>query len=163
MKILMKTNVKSDWQTVKDAFNATLLKKLTPPFPPARLVRYDGNSPGNLVEIELNFLIFKAYWVSIITAEQVGKNSYYFTDEGHRLPFFLKRWKHIHEIRENSNGAIIIDDIDYSSGYLLGDLILYPALWLQFMYRVPIYKKVFSSVANTTSVQLQQKDLDSPR
>ncbi|MCC5931774.1 MAG: hypothetical protein JJU28_21185 [Cyclobacteriaceae bacterium] len=144
MRIIIKTQVRSDWQTVKDAFNESLLKRLSPPFPPARLVRYDGNSPGNLIEIELNFLVFKAYWVSIITAEQENISGYSFTDEGYKLPFFLSRWKHIHKITENPNGTLIIDDIEFGTGYLLSDFILYPALWLQFMYRKPIYKKVFS-------------------
>jgi ligand-binding SRPBCC domain-containing protein len=145
MRILIKTRVQSDWQMVRKAFDESLLKRLSPPFPPARLVRYDGNSPGNLVEIELNFFFFKAYWVSIITDEQENKSSYSFTDEGHKLPFFLSRWKHIHKITKDSDGAIIIDDIEFGSGYLLSDLILYPGLWFQFIYRKPIYKRVFST------------------
>lgn len=143
MKILISTPVEQDYLSVKEGFNENLFLQLSPPFPPVRLLRFDGSAKGDTVILELNFLLFKQNWVSEITDDQTNENEFYFIDEGVELPFFLKKWKHKHRIIRAGNQSIIRDEIEYQGPFGLMTLLLYPALLLQFLYRKPIYKKIF--------------------
>lgn len=143
MKIVISTPVEQDYLSVKEGFNENLFLQLSPPFPPVRLLRFDGSAKGDTVILELNFLLFKQNWVSEITDDQTNENEFYFIDEGVELPFFLKKWKHKHRIIRAGNQSIIRDEIEYQGPFGLMTLLLYPALLLQFLYRKPIYKKIF--------------------
>ena len=141
MKINILTKVKADYKTVWERFDKDLFLKLSPPFPPVKLLRFDGCLKGNKVQLELNFLIFKQRWDALIIENGQDANQYYFIDEGTKLPFFISKWHHKHTIRKSGNGTEIIDAIEFSSpfGYLI-----YPVLYLQFLYRRPIYRKYFT-------------------
>ncbi|MBC8110568.1 MAG: hypothetical protein H7Y04_05860, partial [Verrucomicrobia bacterium] len=94
MNFSVKTLVRQDLKTVAENFGQDLFQKLNPPFPPVKLLRYDGNQKGNEVHMELNFIFFKQVWISLITDEFFGENEIFFIDEGKKLPFFLKSWHH---------------------------------------------------------------------
>jgi ligand-binding SRPBCC domain-containing protein len=143
MKINIETQVQQDYLKVKEGFNKTLFTKLSPPFPPVKLLRFDGSKKGDFVSLELNFLFFKQKWTSEITEDKTTEQEFYFIDEGVELPFFLKEWQHKHRIINSWEGCIIRDEITYKSGFSLLTLLLYPALYIQFLYRKPIYKKLF--------------------
>lgn len=145
MRLNFETRVDSNVSTVKEGFNEALFKKLAPPFPPVRVKRFDGCSKGDLVSLELNFLLFRQLWVSEITEDSTDENEFYFVDEGIQLPFFLKTWSHKHRIIRQGNGAIIRDEISYTGPIRVLTWLLYPTLWLQFAYRKPIYRKVFKN------------------
>ncbi len=144
MKLRIKTHVKAPLKSVKSRFNQDLFLSLNPPFPPVKLLRFDGCQKGDQVELELNFLFFKQRWVSDITEDHETGTKWCFVDIGTELPFFLKLWKHHHEVQMSETGSEIIDDITYSTGTLLTDLLMYPVLLGQFLYRKPIYKRVFN-------------------
>lgn len=124
-------------------FNQNLFLKLNPPFPPVRLLRFDGCSKDDIVSLELNFLLFKQQWTSVILEDGLDEKEFYFVDAGQKLPFFLKFWKHRHRIVKAGDGARIVDDITFRSPFFLMDFLLWPVLWLQFLYRKPIYQRVF--------------------
>jgi ligand-binding SRPBCC domain-containing protein len=146
MKIRLTTEVKQDYLKVKDGFNADLFKALNPPFPPVKLLRFDGSSRGDLVSLELNFILFKQVWTSEITADHLDEKEFYFIDEGIKLPFFLKKWRHKHLLIScGKDKTLIVDEINYSGPNLLLSLLIYPVLYLQFSLRNPVYKKVFSA------------------
>ncbi len=144
MRITIKTAVQSALKEVMDGFTDELFLKLNPPFPPVKLEKFDGCQTGDQVIIELNFIVFKQKWISDITEDKVEENRWYFVDQGVKLPFFLSKWRHHHEVILRNGGSLIIDDITYSTGTILTDLIMFPLLYGQFLYRKPIYKKVFS-------------------
>lgn len=144
MRLIITTSVEQDYQTVKQGFNQDLFRQLNPPFPPVRLNRFDGSQQGDIVELELNFLLFRQTWRSLITAEGMNEQEWHFIDEGVKLPFFLRYWKHHHRVICQGDGARIVDDIRFRSPLRLLDFLLYPVLALQFMYRKPVYKKVFA-------------------
>jgi ligand-binding SRPBCC domain-containing protein len=144
MKINLSTTVEQDYLSVKEGFNESLFKKLSPPFPPVKLIRFDGSSKGDLVSLELNFIFFKQKWISEITDDHTNESEFYFVDEGIKLPFFLGKWKHKHRIVKSNEGAEIKDEIEYEGPNALMTALLYPALYLQFLYRKPIYKKIFN-------------------
>lgn len=146
MKIKLSTKVGQNYLKVKGGFNAELFQALNPPFPPVKLLRFDGSSPGDLVSLKLNFIIFKQVWISKITADHLDEKEYFFVDEGIKLPFFLKKWRHKHRIvADGKNQSIIIDEINFSSPNRLLDYLIYPVLFFQFSMRKPIYRKFFSN------------------
>ena len=145
MKIKIATQVKSEWKNVVSGFSKDLFIKLNPPFPPVIVKQFDGCIKGDKVVLELNFLFFKQEWVSHIVESVEDENGFSFIDVGVKLPFFLSRWRHHHIIEKREDGgATIIDDIEFSTGTLFTDLLFYPVLYGQFLYRKPIYKKIFS-------------------
>lgn len=143
MKIVIETLVEKGYLEVKEGFTESLFKRLAPPFPPVNVLRFDGCKKGDQVALELNFILFKQKWISLITDDLTTKEEFYFVDEGTRLPFFLGRWRHKHRIISRGEGAVIRDEIDFSGPFAWVTPLLLPALWLQFVYRKPIYRKVF--------------------
>jgi len=144
MRLSIKTIVSAGIPQIKEGFTADLFLKLNPPFPPVKLLTFDGCKRGDIVHLRLNFILFKQEWVSEITDEGETPDEWYFVDEGTTLPFFLKKWRHHHRIcKVSESQSAIIDDFTYSTGTLLSDILLYPALFIQFIYRRPIYKRIF--------------------
>ena len=145
MQLKITTQVNADWKTVQQGFNEELFKALNPPFPKVSLRQFDGCEKGDIVDLELNFLVFKQRWKSEIIDDHTTEKSFYFIDVGVKTPFFLKSWKHQHIIQASINGSEIIDQITFTTGTLFTDLIMYPLLVGQFLYRKPIYKKRFKA------------------
>lgn len=143
MNLKISTSVGQDYQSVMRGFTQELFLKLNPPFPPVRLLRFDGCKKGDIVSLELNFIFFRQQWTSLILEDGLDDHEFHFIDFGEKLPFFLKYWRHHHRIVRDGDGATIIDDITFRSPFLLMDYLLWPVLWLQFLYRKPIYQKVF--------------------
>lgn len=146
MKLVVETEVDQDYLKVKEGFTESLFLKLNPPFPPVKLIRFDGSETGHLVSLELNFLLFKQKWTSKITDHQLNEIEFFFVDEGIELPFFLKSWKHNHRLIRKGDHCVIRDEIEYEGPNSVITNLLYPILKGQFLYRKPIYKKVFGSV-----------------
>jgi ligand-binding SRPBCC domain-containing protein len=151
MKILFTTFVRQSYKQAAQGFTRELFERLTPKFPPVRILRYDGCAEGDEVHMELQIpaLSRPALWVSRIAqsgyveGHEVYSDEWYFIDEGVKLPFFLKRWRHLHRVvAANDGGAAIIDDIEFSAPWYLA-LFVYPVLYIQFAARQPIYKEYF--------------------
>ena len=146
MKLTITTRVKANYLDIKENFNKQLFIKLSPPFPPVRLLRFDGCKTGDTVSLELNFIFFRQSWTSVITMDNTDKDTFEFVDEGKQLPFFLSYWRHHHKIkRVNNQESEIIDDIEFTAPAKLLNYLLFPSLWLQFSYRKPIYRKVLGN------------------
>ncbi|MCS6822465.1 MAG: hypothetical protein NZ551_11445 [Microscillaceae bacterium] len=153
MRFVIKTRVSQPISQVFANFNEILFRKLAPPFLPIKLLRFDGCKKGDIVSLELNFILFRQIWTSYITDFQSRAEEIFFIDEGKQLPFFLKSWKHVHRIQAvayQPMQSYIIDDITFQSPYRWLDLLLLPVLYLQFAYRKPIYKRLFK--ANQTKI-----------
>jgi ligand-binding SRPBCC domain-containing protein len=143
LKITIQTAVNQSFRQVWAGFDETLFKLLSPPFPPVKVVRFDGCLAGQVVDLELNFILFKQNWTSHIIEQQETATEIYFIDKGTKLPFFLSFWQHKHRIIKNGEGTIIADEIMFQTPYILTNYLMYPLLWAQFLYRKPIYKKAF--------------------
>jgi ligand-binding SRPBCC domain-containing protein len=143
MKLKIQTSVEKNYLQVWEEFTEDLFNQLSPPFPPVKVIQFDGCHKGDTVELELNFLLFKQRWRSLITDLQSTNTEIFFLDEGVKLPFFLTFWKHRHRIIKNGDSTIIADEIEFKTPTLLTNYLFYPLLWLQFAYRKPIYQKVF--------------------
>lgn len=144
MKITLETAVEQGYLDVKNGFNESLFKKLSPPFPPVKVQLFEGCKQGDIVSLKLNFLLFKQNWDSLITEDFTNDYEFYFVDEGIVLPFFLKKWRHKHRVISTGIGSVIKDEISYEAPFRLLTWVLYPFLWLQFSFRKPIYRRIFS-------------------
>lgn len=143
MQIQINTTVKASWQEVKEGFDEKLFLNLNPPIPKVKLLRFDGCQRGDVVKMELNFLFWKDIWQSDITLDKETEEGFMFIDEGVKLPFPFKAWKHEHIVVKKERGSLIADKITYKTLNPVLDFFLYPFLYLQFLYRKPIYKRVF--------------------
>ena len=143
MNIQISTSVAQPPEEVWKGFNQDLFTALAPPFPPVNLLRFDGSLKGDEVHLELNFLLFKQEWNSLIVEQEKGEGEIFFVDQGIKLPFFLKLWQHRHRLVREGKGTKIVDDITYKTPFKLFDWLMYPAMWLQFAYRKPVYQKLF--------------------
>ena len=143
MRITISTLVNQGYRAVAQGFDRNLFEKLNPPFPPVKLLRFDGSKQGDIVALELNFLLFSQTWESRIVEDGETAGEWYFVDEGVKLPFFLASWKHRHRVVQTGTHSTIVDDITFKTPFLLMDYLFYPVMWLQFLYRKPVYKRVF--------------------
>ncbi len=150
MRILVQTPVRQPLSVVWAGFDRNLFVRLSPPFPPVTVVRFDGCQRGDQVHLRLNFFLFQQDWLSRIVDQQTlttanEPGEIFFVDEGEQLPFFLSYWRHRHRLLRNdvTGGTVVIDDITFRTPFRLTDYVLYPLLWLQFAYRKPIYRRVF--------------------
>ncbi|MFK7972332.1 MAG: hypothetical protein AB8F95_18320 [Bacteroidia bacterium] len=145
-RILLKTRVKGDPASIMARFDKSLFESLSPPGAGVELIRFDGSKTGDQVHVRMSLLLglIKQDWFAEITAHGEDENSSWFVDEGKKLPFFLKKWKHRHIAEAvDEKSSYIIDDIHFKSPFFLLDPFLYPVMWLQFAYRKPIYRKIF--------------------
>ena len=146
MHITISTSVRQHFLDVKQGFDQDLFSSLSPPFPPVKLLRFDGSEKGDIVSLELNFLFFKQVWTSEIIEDQTSESEFYFVDKGIKLPFFLEIWQHKHRlINRGKSETEIRDEIYYKGSTWFLTPLLYPILYLQFLYRKPIYRRIFSS------------------
>ena len=137
----VRTRVNAPMQDVWTQFDATLLKKLSPPFPQVRIVRFDGCQTGDIVTLELNLMLAKPLWTSKITDSVQGEQACYFVDEGVEMPLGLTAWRHEHRMEKiDPKSTYIVDDISFKSKNWLLDYLLLPLFWGMIVYRIPFYK-----------------------
>ncbi|MDJ1471585.1 SRPBCC family protein [Xanthocytophaga flava] len=140
------TEVKANFETVVANFDQRLLTKVSPSFPPARLLRYDGNMPGNEVHVELNFLLFRQVWKSKIISFQKNEEDMVFVDEGTELPFFLSYWHHEHRVERKGQSSLIRDKVTFRTPLVITDYLMFPAMYLQFWSRKAKYRRYFRNL-----------------
>lgn len=143
MNIRIATQVSGHFRDIMARFDRKLFEALAPPN--LEIVRFDGSRPGDLVHIRLRFPGFALEWVSRIVEAAENESEAWFIDEGDRLPFFLTSWRHVHRVAQAGPGqARIEDDISFSSPPWLPAWLVWPALYLQFAARRPLYRRFFS-------------------
>ena len=141
--ISIRTKLKNSiYKNIYSKFNADLFLKLAPPFPKVSLLRFDGCIKNDIVKIKLHFPFFSQVWESEIIENGEEYQCIWFVDKGTKLPFFISKWKHLHQIKQHQNDVIITDDIQFYCHNWLLTIIIYPVIYLQFLYRIPIYKKL---------------------
>lgn len=128
---------------VWSGFDKKLFEALSPKFPKVRLLRFDGCEKGDEVHLELVFPFFVQNWNSQIIESGKDHRGYYFIDQGIQLPFFLTYWEHKHHIKKSGEETIIADEIYFKAYNFLFECLIYPVLWLTFIQRKPIYKRIF--------------------
>ena len=145
MHLTLRTTVAQLPAQVMAGFTRELFVALAPPFPKLRLQRFDGSHTGDQVEIELDTLVTRLRWTSRITEDGVlSDGTHFFVDEGQILPPPLRYWQHRHLVQPAPHGgSVIVDALEYRTASPVLDALLYPAMWAQFAWRRPIYRRWF--------------------
>ncbi|WP_460622581.1 SRPBCC family protein [Hymenobacter tenuis] len=148
MHFTLSTHVAAPPAQVWAGFTRELFLALAPPFPPFRLLRFDGCHRGDEVHIELGAGPARFHWTSLITDHGTTPDgTFYFVDEGQKLPPPLRYWRHRHLMQPApGGGTYITEDLEYRTGLKALDVLLYPAIWAQFAWRQPIYRRWFGQV-----------------
>ena len=144
MHFRIETAVNQSAQKVLDGFNEDLFLALKPPIMPLELLRFDGCEKGDKVQLVLGISPFSQRWNALVIEHGETDEMLYFTDIGEKLPFPIKKWTHRHQILKKEKGAVIVDDITYTTGFYPLDLLMYPVMYLQFGMRVPVYRRLFA-------------------
>lgn len=139
------TQVKASLDEVRAAFTQELFTALNPPFPPVKLMRYDGNKPDDLVQLILGTGWLKQRWTSKITHTEASSTHWLFIDKGIELPFFLRFWEHSHEVYDKGNYRVITDYIQLEGPWWLPDFLLKLLFTGLMLYRRPIYRHFFGN------------------
>ncbi|TGE14479.1 SRPBCC family protein [Hymenobacter elongatus] len=149
MHITLRTSVAQPPAQVLAGFTRELFLALAPPFPKLNLLRFDGCLRGDQVEIELVSGPLRQRWTSLITDHgQLPDGTLYFVDEAQTAPAPLRYWRHRHLMEPGPNGgSTIVDAIEFRTASKVLDALLYPAMWAQFAWRRPIYRRVFGAPA----------------
>ena len=143
MKLILKTKVDGYYKEVMRRFDLALFEALKPIGAKMEIRQFTGSETGDIVELEFVSPI-KAKWRSEITDHGSDDKQAYFIDEGRVLPFPLKKWKHRHIVEKiDDDASCIIDDIYFSSGIKILDILIYLPLLLSFYPRKKIYKRYF--------------------
>lgn len=138
MNITLRTRVTGDLTSIYKRFDDNLFKYLLPPG--AQLIEFGGSRKGDIVHLKLPLA---GEWISEITEDRMSEDICYFIDEGRKLPFPLKKWKHKHILRSAGKNIVIEDDMTFSTGNIIGDMLFYPILLLSFLPRLWQYKNYF--------------------
>ena len=140
MNITLRSKVTGDLMAVNNRFDADLFKYLLPPG--AQLIKFGGSKKGDLVHLKLPLA---GEWISEITENGASEDKCYFIDEGRNLPFPLKKWKHKHVLHRAGQSTIIEDNMTFSTGNIITDLLFYPVLLVAFVPRIWQYKNYFNA------------------
>lgn len=146
MRLRVQTLVQARPPEVISGLNEALFKLLQPKFPPNRLLRFDGQRPGDEVHIELSFLGKKQLWVARILAQHFSPEEAFFIDEGKKLPFFLTAWRHKHLAYRSGKHTVLEDDIRFRTPWWMPAPLVWLGFWVQFRARRPIYQQTFGAV-----------------
>jgi ligand-binding SRPBCC domain-containing protein len=144
MKLQFSTPIPLPFQKVRDQFNEALFVYLAPPLIPFELIRFDGCKKNHEVHISLGVKPFTQTWVSLITFEESNSLGWSFIDEGKRLPWPLKYWKHHHKVDKISDQeCMIVDDITFECQSTMMSFMIWPFLWWVFSLRPKRYRRYF--------------------
>ncbi len=144
MKLVLKTKVRGYYIDVMDRFDIDLFKSLKPIGAKMEITQFTGSKTGDIVALVFTSPI-RTKWVSKIIEHGQDDAKAYFIDIGTQLPFPLKEWRHKHIVMSlGDESSMIIDDISYSTGKKLIDILIYPFMYLGFYPRKSGYKKYFN-------------------
>ena len=140
MNITLRSKVPGEMTVIYKRFDERLFKYLLPPG--AQLIEFGGSKKGDIVHLKLPVA---GEWISEITENGTSEDTCYFIDEGRKLPFPLKAWCHKHILHRAGNHTIIEDNMNFSTGNIITDLLFYPVLYFSFLPRIWQYRRYFKA------------------
>lgn len=144
MRLVLSSVVERNWLEVKSRFNRELFLSLKPPLIQLQLLRFDGCAAGDEVHVIINTVGIKQKWISHITKSEQTEREWSFVDQGHKIPWPIKSWRHHHRVISLSAGeTLIVDDINFECMAPWMEPLMYPFLWAAFVIRPLRYKKFF--------------------
>lgn len=146
MKLAVESNVKGvNPEEVYSLFDVELLCALSPPFMKPQPLVHEGNHLGAQLVLRLKNPLFSSVWKGHVTEEKHTENEIYFVDEGIEMPFGMTAWRHKHRIIRAPFGTLIRDEVEFNTKNGLLTALLMPGVWLQLIYRKPLYEKIIKA------------------
>ncbi len=143
--LLITHHVQGEAKDIFDGFTQELFEVLSPSFPPAKLLRYDGNEVDDIVEIRLGIWPLTVLWRSEITSFKREDETCLFVDEGRKLPPPLNYWVHRHRVEQVEAGTVaIIEDITFGTPFAWLTKLMKPVISAQFEARGEKYRDFFN-------------------
>ncbi|MFW5687717.1 MAG: hypothetical protein ACOCXV_02210 [Bacteroidota bacterium] len=143
MRIRLVTTIMAPFKKVYKGFDRNLFEYLMPPFSMASIIRYEGQTPGDIIDLKFN-VPFLGHWTVIIKEAHLSHREYSFVDRGLRVPFGIVYWRHAHRVvARNNKSCFIIDDIEYETSWVFLDYMLYLPLMAIFYPRKYFYKRYY--------------------
>lgn len=132
--------------TVFEGFDLNLFTFLSPSFPKMRVQQFGGCQTGDIVSVSLFVLgLSELKWISeIVHHHSVSGLFHEFTDEGKTLPFFLKKWRHVHRIEQVEKNVLITDSIQFTTPWYFPPFLAYMMLYPSFYSRKKKYAAYFN-------------------
>ncbi|GEM_PF-1141308 len=160
MRIRLVTQVSVPLDIAVKGFNQDLFGFLMPSRALATLVKYEGQSPGDIVDIAFR-IPFLSNWTVIIKDSWHLHREYGFVDRGLRAPMGIVYWEHIHRlVARDTQSCFIIDEMDYETRWNFLDFLLYLPLFSAFYFRTFKYEKYYRKL--NKKLLKHQKDLNNP-
>ena len=141
MNITLRSKVTGEFTAIYERFDDRLFRYLLPPG--AQLIEFGGSNKGDIVHLKLPLA---GEWISEITENGTSEDSCYFIDEGRKLPFPIKEWRHKHILHRAGNNTVVEDNMNFSTGYIFTDILFYPVLFFSFLPRVWQYNRYFKNI-----------------
>jgi ligand-binding SRPBCC domain-containing protein len=129
-------------QDVYSVFDFRLLAELSPPIMKPEAKLYEGNELGDQLYFVIRTPIGDYPWKGKVTEESITENEIYFVDEGIQMAFGMSAWKHKHRLIKTDYGTLIRDEVFFDTKNVLLKYVLLPGVWMQFLYRKPLYEKI---------------------
>ena len=143
MKFVVESKIRDvNIRDVYRVFDFRLLAKLSPPFMKPEAKLYEGNKPGHQLYFIIHTPIGGYPWKGKVTEENISENEIYFVDEGIDMAFGMSAWKHKHRLIKTDTGTLVRDEVYFDTKNPLWKYVLLPGVWLQFLYRKPLYEKI---------------------
>lgn len=145
MKIVIRTPVESYYKELLPELSKKKLFEWASLMFGAKLIRFDGHHEHDEYHLHFYFPFVKNNdWIGFVTEFYEDDDKIFFVDEGRVLPFFLASWKHVHLFEKIDNqSSVIVDDVDFSTPFKLGDYALLPFIYAHFFCRKSVYKFLF--------------------
>ncbi len=145
MKFSMNSPVKGfSPEEIMGIFDFSFLSELSPPMMKPEAVVYEGNRPGAKIHFRLKTPFGKKDWKGEINGYGETPDEIWFSDEGKEIPFGIKTWHHKHRLIKTEYGTKIRDEVEVTFKNALLTPLLAPGIWLQFLYRKPLYSKIIA-------------------
>lgn len=134
------------FEKVAGGFDVELFRALCPAFPRIRIRRFDGIREGDLVQLEMNFLLFTWQWNGRVESYRYSEDELCFVDSGQKLPPFLAFWRHEHRVNRNADGCTITDAIEFLPGKAWPEFLVRQMIRMQMKPRKEIYRNYFGKM-----------------
>jgi ligand-binding SRPBCC domain-containing protein len=120
--INVETKINKPASEVFSRFGEGLFEKLIPPF--AKVERNDGIELDAYISVSFKIPFMKT-WHSKIVDKNRDSEGFWFTDKGiSGIPFGIKKWTHIHRVKELSESqCVIVDEIYFETNYKILDVL----------------------------------------
>ncbi|MBN2694855.1 hypothetical protein JXR93_09355 [bacterium] len=121
MKIEIKHKISGDLKAQFKKMNKELFMFLNPRFIPLKIDVFEEISKNSIFRLKVMFF----RWDGVISEYVIDDNESYFVDEGVKLPFPLKKWRHKHILKKIDNELFLIEDVEVDSYFIFRPFVKY--------------------------------------